>query len=69
MEAMNLIFVIKFEIKNIEDKINVIWNNSWDISGESFVKHIFVAIILGKNKVPFSFQGSLSCKNSSLCKI
>ena len=44
-------------------------NNSWDISGESFVKYIFVTITLGKNKVPFSFQDSSSSKNSSLYKI
>ena len=33
----------------------MVCNNFLDISGQNFVKHIFMAISLSKNKVPSSF--------------
>ena len=69
MGTMNLIFAIEFQMKNMRIKFNMVCNNSWDIFGESFVNHIVMTVTLGKNKVPFSFQDSSSCKNSSLYKV
>ena len=43
------------EKKKLRIKFNVVCNSSWDISSKNFVKHIFVKIILNKNKVPSSF--------------
>ena len=40
------------------------FNNSRDILGQNFVKHLFVTVTLNENKVPSSFQDFSSCKNS-----
>ena len=50
--------------KKLRIKFNVVCNSSWDILSENFVKHIFVKIILNKNKIPSSFQNFSSCKNA-----
>ena len=48
MGTMNLIFVIEFPMKKIKDKLDVVCNNSCYISGENFVKYIFVTITLSE---------------------
>ena len=39
MWTMNLIFVTEFPTKEMNVNFNVVSNDSWYISGESFVKH------------------------------
>ena len=50
MGTKNLVFVIEFQLKTLRIKFNVVCNNSWDILGEKFVKHIFLTTALGKKK-------------------
>ena len=42
--------------KKLRIKFNVVYNNSWDILSQNFVKDIFVTITLCENKVPSSLQ-------------
>ena len=74
MWTMNVVFVTDFPTKEIKCKLNVVSNNSYNISGENFVKHFFSTCKahknLKQNKInSTSFQDFASCKslNLTLC--
>ena len=49
MWTMNVVFVTDFPMKEIKCKLNVVSNNSYNISGENFVKHFFSTCKAHKN--------------------
>ena len=71
MWIMNVIFVTDFPTKEIKYKLNVISNNSQNISGENFAKHFFSTFKAHKNQThnkinSTSFQVFASCKSRNL---
>ena len=66
MWTMNVVFVTDFPTKEIQCKLNVVSNNSYNIFGENFVKTKKPK----QNKInSASFQDFASCKslNLTLC--